>query len=390
VEEVTIASDLRLSQKNIRKALRHLETERLVSSESVKISIRRQNAQLPDDAEVEERKRQETRVFWCLDYPRLRDSLQLRIYAVKDLLHKRISESVPIQEYLCTSCGAVYSSLDAPRLIDPRSGVFRCEEEMCGYELIPKIDGAFGSNGGNNSSTTRRDAEAYFKDVQRRLEAQLAPLVAQLDHLKDTMPPDYGTLQDWYQRHKEAHERRQKRLEAARKRAGDAGMNMSEEELLDWVDRAEVAVDFGGGGGVSKNGEDGDGEADGKGGVVKDLPVWFQHDAIYGGGGGGGSVQISQEVGSGSKVLSGEEAEGAEIERKKLEQAYLQQYLAQVEAAKASVQVDFDVGGDGGEEDGEGGRKRVKLEEKEEEKEKVKVEHQEGGDEEEELLWEDV
>jgi len=284
--------------------------------------------------------------------------------------------------------------LDAPRLIDPRSGVFRCEEEMCGYELIPKIDGAFGSNGGNNSSTTRRDAEAYFKDVQRRLEAQLAPLVAQLDHLKDTMPPDYGTLQDWYQRHKEAHERRQKRLEAARKRAGDAGMNMSEEELLDWVDRAEVAVDFdgggGGGGGVSKNGEDGDGEADGKGGVVKDLPVWFQHDAIYGGGGGGGSVQISQEVGSGSKVLSGEEAEGAEIERKKLEQAYLQQYLAQVEAAKASVQVDFDVGGDGGEEDGEGGRKRVKLEEKEEEKEEVKVEHQEGGDEEEELLWEDV
>jgi hypothetical protein len=286
----------------------------------------------------------------------------------------------------------VYSSLDAPRLIDPRSGVFRCEEEMCGYELIPKIDGAFGSNGGNSSSTTRRDAEAYFKDVQRRLEAQLAPLIAQLDHLKDTMPPDYGTLQDWYQRHKEAHERRQKRLEAARKRAGDAGMNMSEEELLDWVDRAEVAVDFGGGGG-SKDGGDGggDGEGDEKGSSVKELPVWFQHDAIYsgGGGGGGGSVQISQEVGGvgGSNVSSVEEAEGAEIERKKIEQAYLQQYLAQVEAAKASVQVDFYIGG-GGEED-EGGRKRVKLEEKEEE-EKVNVEQQERVDEEEDLLWEDV
>jgi hypothetical protein len=43
VDEAQIAADLRLSQKNVRKALRYLEAERLLSAETVKFTFKRKN-----------------------------------------------------------------------------------------------------------------------------------------------------------------------------------------------------------------------------------------------------------------------------------------------------------------------------------------------------------
>lgn len=313
VDETTIASDLRLSQKNIRKALRYLEHEQLLSSESVKISMRRHNALLPDDPEVEEKKRQETRVYWCVDYCRVRDTVQLRLHLIRDALRRRISETAPLQTYICKRCGATYSSLDATRLIDTASMTFRCED--CGNELVEHVQG--GPTAQQHRVGSRREAEAYYKGIQDRMEPQLRPLVEQLEKLKNTDPPDYGTLQDWYLRKKDEAEVRRKRVEAARKRAGNAGADMTEDELLDWADRAEVAVDLG----EVNNGEGVDTSA--AVAAPRELPAWFQYSEVL----SIGATELSEEAAGG--------AEAVEEERRNLEHAYLQQYLAQVEAARA-------------------------------------------------------
>lgn len=34
--------------------------------------------------------RKETKVFWCVDYPRLKDSLRLRLHRVRDYLKEQV------------------------------------------------------------------------------------------------------------------------------------------------------------------------------------------------------------------------------------------------------------------------------------------------------------
>lgn len=341
-KEADISADLRLSQKNVRKALRFLEAEHLVSSETVKFAFKRRNAEIVDDPELEERKRHETHVFWCIDYPRLLDALRLRLHKTKEILKQHATGEDMVQEYVCPRCGAQYSSLNAMSLLDMQTGTFRCEE--CRTELTEKVEGPLMSapgvvstRAGSSTATgiTRKDRQTYFKDLLRRFETQTTPLLDQLEVLKDTSPPDYGTLQDWFQTKREEAALRAKRLESARKKvaAGSGGVTeLTEEQLMEWADQTEVVValpgsEEGGGLGVEM-------EAAGP----RELPVWFRSVQ---------RVEVDQETSltaqeettsiAGGHIANGSAASasviGAEEERRQLEQQYLEQYLKQIGAA---------------------------------------------------------
>lgn len=322
VDEVTIAADLRLSQKNIRKALRYLEGERLVASETVKFSLRRRNAEQTDDPEVEERKRQETHVFWCLDFPRMTDALRLRLHRVREMLRKQLDDADAVLQYVCPQCGAQYSSLNALALLDPMSGTFRCED--CRGELIEHTDAPSGvAVAGPGAAASRRDRQAFFKDLQTRFDAQLKPIIEQMERLREVAPPDFGSLQDWYMGQKEEAAKRAKRLEAARKRmlAGGAG-DMTEEQLLEWAEKAEVVV--------ALPGMEGDGTEVGSGlAPAKELPAWFRQPGPVGSAGAGGSQEENQTAETAAAASS-------EEQRRLLEQRYLEQYLEQVRALQAA------------------------------------------------------
>jgi len=342
-DEVTIASNLRLSQKNVRKALRYLETERLVAAETVKFAFKRRNAEEIDDPEVEERKRRETHVFWCLDYPRLVDSFRLRLHRVRSVLKKQIEGADAVQQYICPRCGAKFSSLDAISLLDPITGIFRCEE--CNGELTEHIEGPSQGGSGPAGAASRRERQSYFKDLSNRVEIQLKPLVEQLEKVRNVSPPDYGPLQDWYEVRREEAAKRAKRLEAARRKVAEAGgaaaAELTDEQLLEWAERAEVVVALpgqeiqGGAAAAAAAAEPG-----------KELPAWFRmvDDA------GGASVNAGAAGGQGEEVAGGASGpgEGPEEQRRRLEQQYLEQYLAQVRQAQATLASGAGGGGGGG------------------------------------------
>jgi transcription initiation factor TFIIE subunit alpha len=321
-DEATIASDLRLSQKNIRKALRYLEAERLVAAETVKFAFKRKGVEEVDDPEVEERKRRETHVFWCLDYPRLVDALRLRMHRARATLRAQAEGADALQRYLCPRCGAQYSSLDASALVDFATGIFKCED--CGGELREHVEGPAGAAGAAAAASTRRERQAYFKDLLYRFDVQLKPITEQLERLKDTPAPDYGPLQDWYQGRQEEAARRAKRLEAARKKMAEAGgaatAELTDEQLLEWAERAEVVV--------ALPGQEGPAAAAAAAEPAKELPAWFRTDD------GAASASVGAGEAGGAAAAAAADADEA---RRRLEQQYLEQYLVQVRHAQAAM-----------------------------------------------------
>ena len=314
VDEKVIAEAMRLSSKFIRKTLRYLQEEHLLVSESVKYSIKRtNNVEEPDDPEIEVRKRSETHVFWAVDYPRVVDVLRLKIHAISELLKRNSGNKISIMIYQCSACGASYTSLQAASLIDMASGVFRCEdcrgvlEERGGEDVAGFVQ---------SGSTTSKERQNFFKDLTVRFEAQVKPVQMMLDAVKGIDPPDPGTLKDWYTVQKNIAIQRAKRLEEARAKFKSSGKadELTEEQLLEWADRAEIVI--------NKDLEEEETQG-------KELPSWFQNSA-------------SEEV---NDVKQREELEKqkATEEQVRLQTEYLQAYLKQVEEQRASA-----AGGGGG------------------------------------------
>ena len=366
VDESVLAAELRLSQKFIRKTLRYLESEHLLVSESVKFAFRRTNVEQPDDEEIEVKKRHETHVFWAVDYPRVLDTVRLKIRGIQELLKRNSGNNVSIVTYQCPSCGAHFSSLQAASLIDPIEGVFRCEE--C-HSVLQEKGGEEVAGLSGSSMASKKERQHFFKDLAVRFEAQIKPIVQQMDALSGMDPPDPGSLKDWYTARKNEATKRAQRLEEARakfKSSGASGaIDMTEEQLLEWADRAEMVIELAG----TKTSDIVEEEA-------KELPAWFrkQHDA---------SDSVAQES-----------RPDQEQKQKQLEMEYLQQYLRTVEAMKAGGTNE-----DIKEEKEELVAKKEEEDEKEEEEvvlppdaKRIKVEEQNGveGQEEEEDEWEDA
>jgi transcription initiation factor TFIIE subunit alpha len=324
-DEVAISADLRLGQKSVRRALRYLEAERLVAFESVRFAYRRRDAEAPDDPDVEERKRHETHVFWCLDYPRLVDAVRLRLARARETL-RAAAEGDAVQRYACARCGAAFSALDAAAILDAATGAFRCEE--CGGELAEAAEGGRGAAAaaaarGPGAEAGHRERQAFFRDLLRRLDAQLAPLTAQLDRLVNVPPPDYGALQEWYAARREEEAKRAARVEELRRAAAAAGgtADLTDDQLLEWAERARVEVALPGAPGAS-----GAGSAP----APRELPAWLRPD---GGGGSAAAAAAASEEQAGAAAAAAD----ADAGRRAVEQQYLRQYLAQVAAAAAAA-----------------------------------------------------
>jgi hypothetical protein len=166
-----------------------------------------------------------------------------------------------------------------------------------------------------SSMASKKERQHFFKDLAVRFEAQIKPIVQQMDALSGMDPPDPGSLKDWYTARKNEATKRAQRLEEARakfKSSGASGaIDMTEEQLLEWADRAEMVIELAG----TKTSDVVEEE-------TKELPAWFkkQHEA---------SDSVAQES-----------HPAEEQKQKQLEMEYLQQYLRTVEAMKAGVSED--------------------------------------------------
>lgn len=96
-DEVTVCEDSRLSQKQVRRALKHLEDAGLVRCDVVKYSLAR-DREPSDDPEVAARRRVETHAFWAVDYPRVKDALRLRLALMREALRKQVRWGRPTLE----------------------------------------------------------------------------------------------------------------------------------------------------------------------------------------------------------------------------------------------------------------------------------------------------
>jgi len=320
VDEAVIAQELRLSAKFIRKTLRYLESEHLLVSESVKFAFKRTNVDEPDDPDIEVKKRHETHVFWAVDYPRVMDVVRLKLSGIEELLKRNSGNSVSIMTYQCPSCGAQFSSLQAASLIDMDSGVFRCEEcksvlEERGGEEVAGI----------SQKSSNKERQNFFKDLAARFDAQVKPLVQQVQELEGIEPPDPGSLKDWYTTQKNEATRRAQRLEEARQKFKSSGasgaMELTEEQLLEWAERAEIAIALPGQGPQEQAEEQ-----------AKELPEWFRmenpSDSVAQGAAGPSHQPETEHE---SEIPQEETAQ-----QRQLQMEYLQQYLRQVEALQSS------------------------------------------------------
>ena len=305
VDENVIASELKLSSKFIRKTLRYLEGEHLLVSESVKFAFKRNVEEEPDDPDIQIAKRHETHVFWAVDYPRVLDIVKLKIHGIEALLKRNSGNAVSIMTYQCPNCGAEYSSLQAASLIDMEYGVFRCEDCQSVLEERGGEDVA-----GFVQKSSNKERQHFFKDLTARFEMQITPVVQQLEALQGMDPPDPGSLKDWYTTQKNEATRRAQRLEDARRKFKASGASgaadMTEEQLLEWADRAEMVIALPGQGAGSSHEEEG-----------KELPAWFKKD------------EKSEEV----DAAAAQEQHEDDEKQRQLQMEYLQQYLRQVEAS---------------------------------------------------------
>ncbi|KAL6777978.1 hypothetical protein ACKKBG_A16445 [Auxenochlorella protothecoides x Auxenochlorella symbiontica] len=315
-DEVTVCEDTRLSQKQVRRALKYLEDAGLVRCDVVKYSLAR-DKEPSDDPEVAARRRVETHAFWAVDYPRVKDALRLRLALMREALRKQAEDTDVLQQYICPRCGAQASSLDAVRLLDPRTGTFLCEE--CGAELEQRAAGDSQAGGPGGSAAGNKARQAAAKALQAAFERQLAPLIEQLERIKDADPPDPGSLQDWFLAQRDAAQRRKASLEGARRRAAGAGGagagedgagDLSVDQFMDLVDVASVEVKIGQGSSAT-----GPGQALLPG---KELPAWFRRPEQEGAGAGAATASAAAED---------------EARRRQIEAAYVAQYMESVRLA---------------------------------------------------------
>jgi len=189
------------------------------------------------------------------------------------------------------------------------SGVFRCEDCKGVLEERGGEDVAGFVQSGNTSSKERQN---FFKDLALRFEEQAKPVHALLLAVKGTSPPDPGSLKDWYTVQKNKAIQRAKRLEEARAKFKSSGKadELTEEQLLEWADRAEIVI----------NKDLDEEETQGK-----ELPSWFQ------------TAAISEEVSDAKQKREEAEKERATEEQRRLQTEYLQAYLKQVEEQRGGA-----------------------------------------------------
>ena len=282
VKEDLLAGELGLHPKQVRKCLRFLAEEQLVTRE-----FRRERGgqiEAPEGADQGAGGANPagfTHSYSCIDYARCVDVARFRFRKMQDRIRDELDDKGSIQEYACDGCEREYTSFDAAALmVDPDDFAFRCGSCASG-KLIDK----------RGDDAARKAQKADLRVFRDRLIRQLQPLTGLLQSLEGSRPPDYGTLNEWYAKSLAAA----KALKAAPPPPGEQGA------VPGWLQ-----VELGGGKEAGTAGG-GSGVA-GAGGAVapkKEMPAWLQS----GGGDGAGPVSARPPDGpQGGTPMSVQEA----------------------------------------------------------------------------------
>eukprot|EP00698_Gefionella_okellyi_P011579 TRINITY_DN3055_c0_g1_i1.p1 TRINITY_DN3055_c0_g1~~TRINITY_DN3055_c0_g1_i1.p1 ORF type:complete len:417 (+),score=74.35 TRINITY_DN3055_c0_g1_i1:71-1252(+) len=120
-----LAQHLRLSPRQVRKALLELQRDRIVKREERK-----------EANETGGLARQT--MFWTVDRKSAIDSTNLRLLRMQVKLDEQITQGTSVQGYICRRCNSTFTALDAMSLYRPNSESFHCEN--CGFVLEREDD----------------------------------------------------------------------------------------------------------------------------------------------------------------------------------------------------------------------------------------------------------
>ncbi|KAL6529563.1 hypothetical protein OROGR_015186 [Orobanche gracilis] len=205
VREEDLAKDLKLQTKQLRRTLRVLEIEKLVTrdhrketSKGAKIynaAVAANGEGQQTRREVDEKFKMHTHSYCCLDYAQIYDVARYRLHRMKKKLKDELESKNTVQEYICPNCSKRYTALDALRLISPYDEYFHCES--CNGVLVAESDKLDGQEPGDGDDNVRRRRHDKIKDMLTKMEEQLKPLIDQLARVKDLPVPEFGNLQAW-------------------------------------------------------------------------------------------------------------------------------------------------------------------------------------------------
>ncbi|KAL6554378.1 hypothetical protein OROMI_020051 [Orobanche minor] len=205
VREEDLAKDLKLHAKQLRWVLRFFEDEKLVTRDHRKETSK--GAKVYNAAvaatvdgqksgrEGDEKLKMHTQSYCCLDYSQIYDVVRYRLQRMKKKLKDELESKNTVQEYICPNCNKRYTALDALQLISPYDEYFHCES--CNGILVAESDKLAAEElgvGDDNASRRRHDK---LKDMLKKMEEQLKPLIDQLGRVKDLPAPEFGNLQAW-------------------------------------------------------------------------------------------------------------------------------------------------------------------------------------------------
>ncbi|KAL6529795.1 hypothetical protein OROGR_015418 [Orobanche gracilis] len=205
VREEDLAKDLKLHTKQLRWVLRFFEDEKLVTRDHRKETSK--GAKVYNSAvaatfdgqksgrEGDEKLKLHTQSYCCLDYSQIYDVVRYRLQRMKKKLKDELESKNTVQEYICPNCNKRYTALDALQLISPYDEYFHCES--CNGILVAESDKLAAQElgvGDDNASKRRHDK---LKDMLKKMEEQLKPLIDQLGRVKDLPAPEFGNLQAW-------------------------------------------------------------------------------------------------------------------------------------------------------------------------------------------------
>ncbi|WOL18964.1 general transcription factor IIE subunit 1 [Canna indica] len=223
VREEDLAKALKLHSKQLRRTLRFFEEEKLVTREHRKESAKGAkifNAAMAATAdgqqgtkEGDEKMKMHMHSYCCLDYAQIYDVVRYRMHRMKKKIKDELDNRNTIQEYICpnSSCGRRYSAFDVLQLMSMDGESFLCEN--CKAELTESEKLAAEELGDGDDRKRRHEK---LKDMLRKMEEQLKPLVTQLNRVKDLPAPEFGTLLAW-----------EARAHAAAQATGDSNANDS-------------------------------------------------------------------------------------------------------------------------------------------------------------------
>ncbi|KAE8799314.1 hypothetical protein D1007_25238 [Hordeum vulgare] len=205
VREDDLAASLRMQPKPLRRLLRYLEEDKIVSRDHQKEPVPVPAKPAADEGDVEkERVKLHLKSYCCLDYAQACDAVRYRIHRMRKRIRDELTADsrATVQHYLCPDCGRRYSAFDALRLISDDYEIFRCER--CSGELVVEKAATIaadedrdGGGDGDGSRARKRRRLEKLQGMQRRMDEQLEPLQAQIERVEGLAAPEFMSLRSW-------------------------------------------------------------------------------------------------------------------------------------------------------------------------------------------------